>query len=1405
MADSTIRTTHRSLTVCADLPPLQRDVLRLVSIVYEPVNMSVLFNCLLRSGIAGQKNVEVTQADLARALESLGTAGLVNDRNQCASPRLAEEATREAVAAGVFPVIARAVQAELPLAGFYGRRDQKCWRIFREYRIGIHTHDIAMLESLQPLVVQSCGDVGLGVPVVLACASPFDPVWFATLPVSCQYYLINELFSYSLKTFEPVDGVVEYLTDESGSSPIPDDERLPFHRLLAEYLLWQGDVPAVRDLISGYPDSFRGSGMEGCLAFLAGDNTAALEIFETDLRDLRKITGRRKLFFFNISGLFYVLALLRGNDDASLAPVRSWIGIAREHAPSTMLQEIFSSLEAMVVPLDRLGTEADVGIGSGPGNEIGGHGIIDLFSLLARHWASGGLPNRESDRARLRAGILPLFQRARDGRFYWIAMEYAGLLDLLGGDPAYGEYAASVRDQTGLTSLIKALPVTRSWERRLNALISVAAPEGGRSLKKSRLVWCVSYDDGMMTINPKEQKVTSLGEWSKGRPVALSRLHAGRQLDFLTEQDLRICSAVRREYKNYQKISYSIDPNKALPAMIGHPLLFLEGTSGGPLQAVEFSKGEPEVVVEETDEGLRIRLAREVADEAVTVIRESPNRFKIIEMDKRHHRIARIIGRDGLSVPPIATEMVMAAIGNLASFMTVHSAIAMDSVRRRTVAIREVEAEERIWIQLLPFASGFTLKMFVRPFGKGGPYLKPGKGVEVLMAEVAGQRLQTTRNLEQEEARAREVENECPTLAASEEFDREWHLRELDDCLQILLELQPLQEMITVEWPEGERISVSRQASFDQLKVRVRRRRNWFELGGRLEVDEDMVLDMRHLLEMARRNTGRFIPLGEGQFLALTDELRARLDDLGLFVHEGQEKGDGEDDEDAGRLHLLAAPVLAEFCELAGAVDSDAGWQEQLARLEEMREFSPRVPSTLRAELRSYQEEGYVWLARLAHWGVGACLADDMGLGKTLQALAVILGRAQAGPTLVVAPTSVCMNWVAEAARFAPTLTVHIFGGKERASLVRDLGKFDMLVTSYTLLQQEGDLLASVAWETIVLDEAQAIKNMATKRSRAAMALDGGFKLLLTGTPIENHLGELWNLFNFINPGLLSSLEKFNLNFAVPIERYQDREAGRKLRKMIRPFMLRRIKSQVLEELPPRTEVVLHVEMSEEERAFYEALRRQAIASLENAAPGTGQNMQILAEIMRLRRTCCNTRLVAPDSDIPSSKLELFGSVLDELLENRHQVLVFSQFVGHLQFIRQYLDEMGIPYCYLDGSTSIKDRKAQVDTFQAGGADVFLISLKAGGLGLNLTAADYVIHMDPWWNPAVEDQASDRAHRIGQTRPVTIYRLVTKNTIEEKIVALHNEKRELADSLLQGSDVSARISVEELLNLIREQ
>jgi len=434
-----------------------------------------------------------------------------------------------------------------------------------------------------------------------------------------------------------------------------------------------------------------------------------------------------------------------------------------------------------------------------------------------------------------------------------------------------------------------------------------------------------------------------------------------------------------------------------------------------------------------------------------------------------------------------------------------------------------------------------------------------------------------------------------------------------------------------------------------------------------------------------------------------------------------------------------------------------------------------------------------------------------MGLGKTVQTLAFLQYRAtrkleadeMAGPMLIVAPASVCPGWLAEIARFTPDLTTRWLTGPERH--LTGASRKTVFVCTYDVLHRDLDTLRAQHFDTVVLDEAHHIKNAHTRRARAAFTLDAGFRLATTGTPLENHLGELWSLFHFLVPGLLGEQQHFIQYYRVPIESGNDARRKQQLRLLIKPFILRRTKQQVLAELPPKTELIREVTLSSAESELCEAIRQRGLQTLTQTVKDQNQQrVRVLAEIMRLRRACCHPRLVLPDSELGSSKLAAFLELTEELRAAGHRALVFSQFVDHLTLVREALDDIGCSYQYLDGSTKLDDRDRAVRAFQRGEGELFLISLRAGGTGLNLTAADYVIHLDPWWNPAVEDQASDRAHRIGQERPVTIYRLITRGTIEQRLVAMNTEKRSLAADILSDFDVKPRLEPEELLSLLRD-
>jgi SNF2 family DNA or RNA helicase len=393
-------------------------------------------------------------------------------------------------------------------------------------------------------------------------------------------------------------------------------------------------------------------------------------------------------------------------------------------------------------------------------------------------------------------------------------------------------------------------------------------------------------------------------------------------------------------------------------------------------------------------------------------------------------------------------------------------------------------------------------------------------------------------------------------------------------------------------------------------------------------------------------------------------------------------------------------------------------------------------------------------------------------------------------------------NWAREAERFAPSLRVKSYREADREKLLAKLKGGDVVLISYGLLVHDIERLSEISFASLVVDEAQAAKNPDTARARALRRLQAEARVALTGTPVENRLSELWSLFRIVFPGLLGSRESFRSRFAVPIEREKNPSARAELSRVLRPFLLRRTKAEVARELPPRIETLVPVVLSEGERRLYESVRLAALASLGDNVE-EGQRFELLAALTRLRQLACHPRLGDPDSALPSSKLERLLERVEELRSEGGRALIFSQFVRLLGLAREALEARGISCQYLDGQTSPAERQARVEAFQRGEGDVFLISLKAGGTGLNLTAADHVLHLDPWWNPAVEDQATDRAHRIGQTRPVTVSRFVSQGTIEEAIVALHAEKRELASSLLSEAHGAAALTPDQLLSLLR--
>lgn len=1417
----------------ADLSESATRVVELLSIMHGPVAHNELSRGVRSLKVRNDKGKLLTSQSLRKSLSQLASAGLITRKPEpVCRPELVDAITRSAQRAGTFEAAATAV---------YNLRPSP--RLCRRYADAAALVRIQLFRGDTEALWQTWNAVKAAFPdeeqslVGLIFAPAFDAVWFKTFPDEVREVLLPELADHVMAHLAPMPQLVPLLEESAADIEDPESSRICIK--LAELRLLGGQMDALRRQIVGWYSP--GSDMlRGALRTLRGEFETAIELYEAALAQLNRRRRKNRIYFSNHVGVFFIAALLKTGDAQRYRQAFQYIKTAvgdRQHD----LHAVYRFLHRIVRPLVEDVDEEQIPVPT----KVFLYG--QEFSLATQRWAYmpvlwlalgrswHGLDDRKN--RDLRQELEAVEARARAAGLHWVATTADELKVACGAKrrKATGK-ADSTVDSTGgagasreLCSLLGPIARRPAWRRTLDALTLAVEPDSAaatgdesRNARKSRLVWRVEFEHGEPFVRPLEQRCNAQGKWSKGRTVALKRLHDGwKSLDWLSSQDRTVCShieckVVYEGYGRYSKEVYVLDGVEACRALRGHPLVFL---AAAPTQRLEIVDGEPEVRVSAESEGFQVEILPAGSD-GVAAVRDGPNRLKIVEFSPIQQRLRTSLGKRSKTAVPRAGKDELAAV---LSAIAPHIRIQSDLVAATGDDAQAVPANARPTVRLKPNAGGLQIELVVHPFATDsairGPSYRCGTGGVNVVATIAPDsaaavtggraigdsdgretmRLSTVRDLDAEIAALEALWAEIPTIStlctAQHAARGDTWIVPMDTGLALVRALHKAGEMAFVEWPDGDPWQVRDELSLEAAKLRIRTRRDDFVVTGDVQLGDGDALAVSSLVGLLADSPGDFVKLGDGSFISLSETFRERLDDLRAFA----------DATDKGLvMPKLAAATLGDIVDGVGRMRADKGWREHVARLASTPKDA-EVPSTLAVELRDYQIDGFRWLGKLASWGLGACLADDMGLGKTIQALAFLVSRAPAGPALVVAPTSVVTNWLDEATRFAPTLRASVYHGKERGSLLDDLGPFDVILCSYAILQRDSEQLGESSWHTLIFDEAQAIKNRATKRWKAAKGLSADCRIMMTGTPVENRVAELWNLFAILAPGLLGSAERFAERYANPIEKRADRGAHRRLNHLIRPFVLRRTKAQVLHQLPPRTDIVLYVDLTTEEVALYEAIRQQALERLvDGEKTENARRMQIFAELMRLRRACCSPALVFPEQPARSAKMTVFNQLVGDLLSNGHRALVFSQFVDHLQLLRAELDAAGHTYHYLDGSTPMKKRKQRIDAFQAGDGDLFLISLKAGGVGLNLTGADYVVHMDPWWNPAVEDQASDRAHRIGQKRPVTVYRLVARGTIEERIVRLHHQKRALADGLLQGTGESATLSPQMLLQLIRE-
>jgi superfamily II DNA or RNA helicase len=928
-------------------------------------------------------------------------------------------------------------------------------------------------------------------------------------------------------------------------------------------------------------------------------------------------------------------------------------------------------------------------------------------------------------------------------------------------------------DEIDLSSLVSPKP---EWERTLEALATVARSIEASSEVDYRVAWYLEMSDGSFARPALQEYRPGAGGWSAGQRVSIEELYA--HLSLLPPEDARVLMASREDFLGRRTLT-----PEAHELLVDHPRVF-NGARGG--LRVEVVRGVCRVTVAEGGGHVTLRVEPEGAELGVNVRPDGEGRLVVYRVSKAMARVIEAMP-PGVRVPNARAGEVTRLLDALAESVEIESA---DRGAEETLP-----ADATPCVRFSQHAGAWLVELGVHPFAgtattTRGRFFVAGVGRPNLHVHVDGRRVRIARDLAAETARVAKLVASSETLSrpadeASRDSAHAWIFGE-GEVLALLSDLAASAEPHELAWRES-RLTLRGTLTPRRLQARLRSIKGWYLATGGYRIDDVTEVALAELLRAPVVAAGRFLRLPTGDYVEVEARVRRVLAVL---------RRTGE------HIPPAALGALRELSEPDSGVDVDASARAWIARAETASRAESAVPASLAATLRPYQIEGFRWLARFAELGIGACLADDMGLGKTVQVIALLLARG-AGPHLVVAPTSVASNWAREIAKFAPTLRAIPYTGKDRAQRLEDLGDAPaVVIASYALLHEDIAALAEVRWDTVVLDEAQFIKNAHALRSRAAFRLSAKQRVALTGTPVENHFGDVWSIFHFLNPGLLGTWKDFQRRFVRPVERDGDRAPEAVLREWIGPYVLRRMKSEVLRDLPPRTDVQHDVVLGKDEAVRYALLRKQIHEKLFTAAGKRDNKLEVLAEITRLRRFCCHPRLVFPDADVECAKLTAFLELVTELRENGHRALVFSQYVDFLTIVREALDERGVTHEYLDGSTPEAARQGRVDAFQEGTSTLFLATLKAGGFGVNLTAADYVIHLDPWWNPAVLAQATDRAHRIGQSRPVTVYSLITKHTIEEQIVALHQRKQRLADAVLEGGGAAAQLSIDDLVQLI---
>ncbi len=1083
------------------LSDFYKQIVQLLALAHEPMNTSMTYKCLQRLGIrpTGKRLISADISHHLYQLEAEDFIKKVHGATYEINTSIEDEVVKDLYKGREFNYFSDALQSFMPVFSYSTWSTIPMKRYYRSIRIALLKGDFIKIKELSYAGRRHHGDKFDVDGVYNIIIESQDDIWLSKLPENVIARSTNKALTKMYQHFDinpPFLNFIEKtkLTQASEYSTI-------FRETIIWTNLFQGNFESAEAINSkNNKEDSRYYSFLGVIDFMKGNIAKAQTNFFEALQQFKKENRKQKAVMPHLAAQFLYLSLLEGGNINHSNLIGNYLNNISFNLPlnSTLAAMLYMQKNQMNLVRTLF-------------QEASEEGLAFLFLNYAKRWIYADQADINID------SLETLFKQAADAQLHYFVFLIADLLAqvyLEKENTNVAEYYKAIKNDLnkkyGFTTILLLVPVVEPWERAINALVSLSSQfeAGDLNLEKDhRLIWLINFK--AQTLEAKEQKIGKNGKWTKGRTASLDKLRGITDEDFVSDQDILIINSLEEVGWGYNSSEFDFNP-QLIKALIGHPNLYLNNTQR---TAVEIVLEQPQLIVNQIGDKYELKFNIEIESEGIRLVKETPTRYKAIEITEQHLMIVNAIGNNRVVLPPETANQLTQIVKGFSKVVNVQSDLLAEDV-----GIRKVESSSKIHIHLLPMGDGFQMEMYVKPFGEHPPYYKPADGGKVILAEIEGERLQTERDLDVEKERAKAIIKSCPSLGNIRKLDKIWEFQTPEECLEILTELEPLKidDQVVVEWPKGERLKLRGVASIDQFAMSIRGSTDWFEASGTLKVGEDLVMNMKEVLKLLENNDSRFIQLKNGEFLALTNRFKQQLKALEAY---------SDPTKDGLRFHPLAAFAVEDLTSETKELEVDAAWQAQLKRLKDAEKKTIKLPSTFQAELRPYQVEGYNWLMKLSNWGVGACLADDMGLGKTVQALAAILTKAKDGPALVVCPASVRINWEREAQKFAPTLNPIQFGEGNREEILNDLKPYDLLITSYGLVTTEEEKMSKIQFSSIVLDEAQAIKNRAAKRSKAAMALNGDFKIITTGTPIENHLGELWNLFRFINPGLLGLFE----------------------------------------------------------------------------------------------------------------------------------------------------------------------------------------------------------------------------------------------------------------------------------------